>query len=51
MHESRSGNNVRLTNIDKRITDVNSLIPVDENKIYTHTEVLAIKSQLEDEQV
>ena len=51
MYESRSGNNVPLTNIDKRITDVNSLIPVDENKIYTHTEVLAIKSQLEDEQV
>ena len=51
MYENRSGNNVPLTNIDKRITDINSLIPVDLTKIYTLTEVRAIKSQLDEEQV
>lgn len=50
MYESRQGNSIPLTNYDKRITDVNSLIPVDLNKTYTYGEVLAIKAQLEDEQ-
>ena len=50
MHESRSGNGIPLTNIDKRIADIDSLIPVDQLKLYTLTEVRAIKAQLDEEQ-
>ena len=49
MYESRKGNNVDLTNVDKTITDVNTLIPEDDNKVYTQTEVDAIKAQLQTE--
>lgn len=49
MYESRKGNNIPLTNVDKTITDVNTLIPEDDNKVYTQTEVDAIKNQLETE--
>ena len=51
MYESRQGNSAPLTNCDKRITDVNTLVPVDNNKIYTHEEVLAIKSKLTEEEI
>ena len=51
MYESRQGNSASLTNCDKKITDVNTLVPVDNNKIYTHEEVLEIKSKLTEEQI
>ena len=51
MYESRQGNSAPLTNCDKRITDVNTLVPVDNNNIYTHDEVLEIKSKLTEEQI
>lgn len=50
MYESRQGNSIPLTNYDKRITDVNTLVPVDKDKIYTHTEVLEILTKLTQEE-
>ncbi len=50
LYESRQGNSIPLTNYDKRITDVNTLVPVDKDKIYTHTEVLEILTKLTQEE-
>jgi len=51
LYESRKGNNTPLTNYDTKMTEVNTLVPVDDNKIYTHEEVLGIKSKLTEEQI
>ena len=51
LYESRQGNNTPLTNYDTKMTEVNTLVPVDDNKIYTHEEVLGIKSKLTEEEI
>jgi len=51
LYESRKGNNTPLTNYDAKMTEVNNLVPVDKNKIYTHAEVEAFKTQLAEENV
>tara|TARA_A100001011_G_scaffold182743_1_gene191570 strand:+ start:1194 stop:1631 length:438 start_codon:yes stop_codon:yes gene_type:complete len=51
LYESRKGNNTPLTNYDTKMTEVNTLVPVDDNKIYTHEEVLGIKSKLTEEEI
>ena len=50
MYESRKGNNAPLTNCDKTITNVDTLVPVDVDKIYTKEEVFAIRAKLIEEE-
>ena len=49
MYESRKGNDAPATNVDKTITDVDALIPEDDKRLYTQTEVDAFKKQLDEE--
>jgi hypothetical protein len=51
LYESRKGNNIPITNYDKKLTDVNNLIPVDNSKIYTFAEIENFKKQLTEEQI
>ena len=46
MYASRQGDNTLLTAYDKKMTDVNNLVPVDESKTYTHAEVLELRGKL-----
>ena len=50
-HEARKGNTGPINVIDKHITDILTLVPVDESKIYTHAEVIALREKLEQETV
>ena len=50
-HEARKGNTGPITVIDKHITDILTLVPVDESKVYTHAEVIALREKLEQETV
>ena len=50
MYESRKGNDVPITNVDKTITDFDALIPEDDNKLYTQAEINELKKKLEEEQ-
>ena len=51
LYESRQGNNTPITNYDTKMANVNTLVPVDENKKYTHAEVIALKEKLSEETV
>ena len=46
LYASRQGDNTLLTAHDKKMTDVNNLVPVDESKTYTHAEVLELRGKL-----
>lgn len=50
-HEARKGNTGPINVIDKHITDILTLVPVDESKVYTHAEVIALREKLEQETV
>ena len=50
-HEARKGYTGPINVIDKHITDILTLVPVDESKIYTHAEVIALREKLEQETV
>ena len=50
-HEARKGNTAPIEVCDKKIADILTLIPVDENKIYTHEEVRTIHGQINEETV
>ena len=50
-HEARKGNTSPINVIDKHIADILTLVPVDESKVYTHAEVIALREKLEQETV
>jgi hypothetical protein len=49
LYESRKGNNTPLTSIDKRITDAQTLVPVDKDKLYTELEITELQEKLSSE--
>jgi hypothetical protein len=46
LYESRKGNNAPLTSVDKRITDAQALVPVDNDKLYTEAEITEMTEKL-----
>ena len=50
-HEARKGNTAPIEVCDKKIADILTLVPVDENKIYTHEEVRTIHGKINEETV
>ena len=50
-HEARKGNTAPIEVCDKKIADILTLVPVDENKIYTHEEVRTLHGKINEETV